>query len=47
MHARILNRAKTSRRIDDNTEIFRRRQAAYLKGIPEIVQLFGDVIDVR
>ena len=47
MHARILNRAKTSGRIDDNTEVFRKRHAAYLKDIPEVVQLFGDVIDVR
>ena len=47
MHVRILNRAKTSGRIDDNTEVFRRRYAAYLKDIPDIVQSFGDVIDVR
>lgn len=47
MHARILNRAKTSGRIDDNTEVFRRRYAAYLKDIPEIVQLYVNVIDVR
>lgn len=47
MHARILNRAKISGRIDDNTEVFRRRHAAYLKDIQEIVQSFGGVIDVR
>lgn len=44
---RILNRAKTSGRIDDNTEVFRRRYAAYLKDIPDIVQSFDYIIDVR
>ena len=48
MHARILNRAKTSGRVDDNTEVFRRRYAAHRKEIPEITQCFGDkIVDVR
>ena len=48
MHARILNTAKTSGRVDDNTEVFRRRYAAHRKDTPEITQCFGDkIVDVR
>ena len=48
MHARILMKAKTFGRVDDTTEVFRRRYAAHQKVIPNIRQCFGDkVIDVR
>ena len=47
MLSRILVRARTSGRVDDNAETFRKRYAAHMKDASEIVQFFGDkVIEV-
>ena len=48
MLQRVLNRAKTSGRIDDNEGVFRKRYRAFVEQNAEILRFFGDkVIDVR
>jgi adenylate kinase family enzyme len=48
MLQRVLNRAKTSGRLDDTEDIFRKRYGAFVEDNAGILQFFGDkVIDVR
>lgn len=48
MLSRILKRAEISGRVDDNTDVFRRRYAGHMKEITAVIGAFaGKVIDVR
>lgn len=48
MLSRILKRAEMSGRVDDTTEVFRRRYAGYMQEISSVTGAFtGKVIDVR
>ena len=48
MLSRMLKRAKTSGRVDDTTEVFRRRYAGHTQEISSITGEFvGKVLEVR
>ena len=48
MLSRMLKRAKMSGRVDDTTEVFRRRYAGYMQEISSVTGVFeGKVLDVR
>ena len=48
MLQRVLNRAKTSGRLDDTEDVFQKRYGAFVEDNAGILQFFSDeVIDVR
>ena len=48
MLSRILKRAEISGRVDDTTDVFRRRYAGHMQEITTVLGAFaGKVIDVR
>ena len=48
MLSRMLKRAEMSERVDDTTEVFRRRYAGHVQEISSVTGAFtGKVIDVR
>ena len=48
MLSRMLKRAEISGRVDDNTEVFRKRYTGHMQEITNVIEAFaGKVIDVR